>query len=85
MYHYLQIGAWLLGGISYFIIYPIFGVTVFKYIGFIGVMMAGIFPVMYYLKFKEIHFDDKICRGREAILVVIMNVVAVIIILVVFL
>ncbi|MBM7625047.1 hypothetical protein JOC26_002633 [Sporohalobacter salinus] len=84
-YHILGTILIVFGLISYFLIHPILGITVFKYIGFTSFIVAGIFPMIYYLKFNEIYFSGKVCKGKEAIFIVIVGVIASIIMFVVLL
>jgi hypothetical protein len=83
-YHQLGTSLIIFGLVSYFLIHPILGITVFKYIGFISFIIAGILPMIYYFKFNEIYFSGNICKGKEAIFIVIIGMLASIIMCIVF-
>ena len=83
-YDFIQVGALVLSFVSVFLIYQISSIIIFKYIGVISLIIALVFPMFYYLKYKKVYFDGKVCKGKEAILVLIMDLVAVIILIIVF-
>jgi hypothetical protein len=84
VYDFIQVGILVLFGISFFVLYPLSGISIFKYIGVSSLILASIFPIYYYLRNGRLYFDGEVYEGKKAFLVIIFYLAIVVILFIVF-